>query len=280
MDRVRGLFLGLHAGECLGALLEGSEPQIPEEFQSDINPKTKCGELISLSLCLLKSLMESKGLNVNNLGNRFVEFFDSGPTSLSNTESDAFFSMKIGLDPRECGVRSGGNGSLLRCSPLVLFYSEKALKDVSYEQTSLTHTDDLCKACDYLFLRALKMALEGVDKNIIFERTLSEAEKVHLKAFHALKNIPQLPWEDLETSSFVLDTFSSAFWGLLNTDNFEESVVKIANKGDDARACSALTGALCGAYYGAESIPERWLNKLGQKEVIENLISQVKSENP
>ena len=277
MERAQGMLLGLQVGDCLGGVFEGCEPQNPEVFQSDIAPE---GHITLLSICLLKSLIEGDGLNVDNLGKRFVEFFDSGPKTLGNTESTTFFSMKIGLDPRECGVMSGGNGSLLRCSPLALFYSDKALKEASYLQTSLTHSNELCKACDYLFLTALQMVFEGKNKKLIYEQVTKEAEQVHLLAFDALKKLPDLSWDKLETSCFVLDTFSSAFWALLHTENFEGALVIIASKGDDSRVCSALTGVLCGAYYGAESIPERWLNKLGQKEVVKNLLSQVKIKKP
>ncbi|TDJ07101.1 MAG: hypothetical protein E2O68_04065 [Deltaproteobacteria bacterium] len=276
MDRIKGLFFGLSIGDCLGATPEGDEPQIPVEFQSDIPSKIEGSDVTALGLCLLKSLIECRGLNVDNLGKKFVEFFDSGPSSLGNTESSAFYSMKIGLDPRECGVSSGGNGSLLRCSPLAIFYSAKALKEVSYLQTSLTHSSEFCKACDFLFLMALHMALEGLEKGLIYDRVLEEAKKLNLKVYDALNKLPDLTWEQLETSSFVVDTFSSAFWGLLNTDSFEAALVSIASKGDDSRACSALTGALCGAYYGADSIPARWLNNMDHKEEFENLLSQVK----
>ncbi|RLA64965.1 MAG: hypothetical protein DRQ88_09610 [Epsilonproteobacteria bacterium] len=274
MEKAQGMLIGLHVGDLLGGLMEGSGPKLPEEFQSDINDFTG-SEITALTLCVLRSLIKSDGLDVKNLGKEFVTFFDSGPKSLGNTESSAFYSMKIGLDPRECGLVSGGNGSLLRCSPLALFYAKKDLEKASYLQTSLTHTGEVCKICDFLFLMALQMALKGMDKKAILKKTTERAKQLHLLVYDALLKIPDLNWFDLETSCYVLDTFTSAFWALLKTESFEEALISIARKGDDSRACTALTGALCGAYYGISSIPGRWLKEI---EVFEDLISQVRKK--
>jgi len=279
MEKALGMLLGLQIGDCLGSSMVGSGPKIPEEFQSDINEGTR-SEITSLALHVLDSLVECEKLDIYNLGKHFVSFFDSGEGSLGNTENSAFYSMKIGLDPRECGVFSGGNGSLLRCAPLALFYSENTLKEASYLQTSLTHSNEVCKVCDYLFLSALTLALEGKDKEYILTKITEMAHSLHLLIYDALKKVPFLSWEELETSSYVVDTFTSAFWALKNCESFEEAVLKIARKGDDSRACTALTGALCGAYFGADAIPERWCKKLQQSEAIEALLNQISANNP
>lgn len=41
------------------------------------------------------------------------------------------------------------------------------------------------------------------------------------------------------------------------------------NLGDDADTTGAVYGQLAGAYYGEQGIPEAWLAKLADREVIE-----------
>ena len=49
---------------------------------------------------------------------------------------------------------------------------------------------------------------------------------------------------------------------MLGNSSFEEAVVAAANLGGDADTQAAVTGALAGAFYGVEAIPQRWLDAL------------------
>jgi len=68
----------------------------------------------------------------------------------------------------------------------------------------------------------------------------------------------------------------SAFWALLNTNSFEEGLVEIVNRGDDADTCGAVTGALLGAFYGIDQIPHRWLEVIKQRKHITKLLASSK----
>ena len=68
----------------------------------------------------------------------------------------------------------------------------------------------------------------------------------------------------------MFDTFFAGLWGLVNCDSFEDALIQIVNRGDDADTCGAVTGALCGAYYG--NIPKRWLTKIKEHDTIIQLM--------
>jgi hypothetical protein len=55
----------------------------------------------------------------------------------------------------------------------------------------------------------------------------------------------------------------------MTTDSFEEAVVEVVNLGGDTDTAGAILGAMAGAHYGAEAIPERWLDGLQNREGIE-----------
>ena len=52
--------------------------------------------------------------------------------------------------------------------------------------------------------------------------------------------------------------FRLAFWELLHAPSLEAALVDVANRGADADAHGAITGALLGAFYGEDAIPAEW----------------------
>jgi len=47
------------------------------------------------------------------------------------------------------------------------------------------------------------------------------------------------------------------------------------NLGDDADTTGAVFGQLAGAYYGEDSIPQSWRDKLAKKRLIESFADQL-----
>jgi ADP-ribosylglycohydrolase len=61
-------------------------------------------------------------------------------------------------------------------------------------------------------------------------------------------------------SGYSLDTLRIALWGFLTTDNFRDAIIKVISLGNDTDTFAAVTGALAGACYGYEKIPNNWKN--------------------
>ena len=55
----------------------------------------------------------------------------------------------------------------------------------------------------------------------------------------------------------------------MTTDSFEEALTEVVNLGGDTDTAGAILGALAGAHYGVDAIPERWLEGLQNREGIE-----------
>ena len=58
---------------------------------------------------------------------------------------------------------------------------------------------------------------------------------------------------------------------MLETDNYDDCVLKAVNLGDDTDTVGAIAGGLAGALYGYEAIKEEWKNTLLKREYIESL---------
>ena len=79
----------------------------------------------------------------------------------------------------------------------------------------------------------------------------------------------------ISSSGYVLDTLEAALWCFFSTPSFEAGAIKVVNLGDDADTVGAVYGGIAGAYYGFDSIPERWLEALQHKSMIEDTLRGV-----
>ena len=62
----------------------------------------------------------------------------------------------------------------------------------------------------------------------------------------------------LAQAGFVRVAFRLAFWELLHAPSFEAALIDVVNRGGDADTNGAITGALLGAHFGEEAIPQGW----------------------
>jgi len=70
------------------------------------------------------------------------------------------------------------------------------------------------------------------------------------------------------TMGFPPACIPTCLYLLLTTDSFEEAIIEVINLGGDADTTGAILGALLGAHYGIDSIPDRWLARLQNREGI------------
>src|SRR5699024_4665842 len=78
-------------------------------------------------------------------------------------------------------------------------------------------------------------------------------------------------YDAVRSGGFVLETLGAAFWALAHRDSAEEAIVTAVSMGDDTDTTGAVTGALVGAHYGVEAIPERWRAVLEPREELTEL---------
>ena len=79
----------------------------------------------------------------------------------------------------------------------------------------------------------------------------------------------------------MLHTLEASVWCLLNTNSFQEAVLKAVNLGEDTDTTGCVTGGLAGVYYGFKQIPKEWLDAVIRKKDIESLFMNfIDSLNP
>ncbi|WP_413291079.1 ADP-ribosylglycohydrolase family protein [Bdellovibrio sp. HCB337] len=282
------MLLGLHAGDSLGATIEFLPASPAWNTHTEIigggEFHWKPGEATDdtdLMLCVLKSIRSIESFDFNILKAEMLNWYHSKPPDIGNTTKKGLANLEAGLPLRECGFVDNtfqGNGSIMRVAPLALMKenADGIYKDAHYSsllnimitQTKMTHGHQHCVDSDVIFIAALKSALAGDSKQQVYDRALQTAKDVSSEIALRIEALPHLSWSEMKTSGFCVDTLCAALWAFLKYNSLEESVTAIVNRGDDADSCGAVTGALCGAHYGVQAVPERWLQTLELKEAI------------
>lgn len=69
----------------------------------------------------------------------------------------------------------------------------------------------------------------------------------------------------------VVRSLEAALWAFHHGGDFREAVLLAVNLGEDADTTGAICGQIAGAFHGERGIPEAWLERLHQRELITSL---------
>ena len=167
-------------------------------------------------------------------------------------------------------------------------YNKKDKYQLIKKVSSITHGHiRSCLAC-YYYLEFASFASAEVKyplntayniANHSFKKLVEELEinPNEIKYFDRILNgnIKELQEKDIQSSGYVIHTLEASIWCLLTTKSYKEAVLKAINLGNDTDTTGAVVGGLAGLYYGAKTIPEKWINKIARKNDIYELINKM-----
>jgi len=265
----------------------------------------------SLTLALVESLLNNRELNIKDIADRKLDWFENGnytPGGYSfgsgKTTREALAKYKKTGDPYTCGlndINSNGNGSLMSIISLA-FYLNKFEPNIDYRYkivkkvSGITHAHPTSiLACLYL-LQFAQTILDGFNKfeaynecRINFIADLNNTcdldlvdennfmmDLRYVEPFGRLlySNIYELPEENINSGFYVVETLEAAIWCIMTTDDFKSAVLKAVNLGGDSDTTAALVGGLAGLIYGYDAIPRQWIHVLPRKEYLYPTISK------
>ena len=282
IERVKSCLLGVHLGDSLGVTNEFQPPILDEsKWQRDILgggvfgfERGAVSDDGDLTIALLKSISENKGFNRKDIIKNYLAWQDTDPKDIGGTIGAALDLQRntnlefTGL----AGFNRRSNGSLMRCSPMVILALENYDEGIIESQCTITHAEPICILCEKIYIRSLVSAIQGKSKEEIYHEALSCAIQ-DKELYEKLIEVKTVEWKDLSTSGYIISSFTAAYYSLLRFSDAEEALIHIINKGDDSDTTAAISGALCLAFYGLDGIPERWLSVLQRKRDIEELVN-------
>lgn len=278
--RALGAYLGLAAGDALGATVEFLLPrEIRHQYgvHRDIVGggwlKLKAGAVTDdtgMCLALGRAMIETDGWDLKAVAEAFAGWLKSRPVDVGNACRRGIRRyMQQGSLSGPLSEGDGGNGAVMRNLPVVLanLHDPAAFRLRSLEQAHITHNHPLSDAATLALGEMTRTLLLGGDVDTC--RALAD----ELVAAHPQFRYAPYPGR---ASGYVVDTMQTVLHHFFATDSFETLLVETVNRGEDADTTGALAGMLGGARYGAEAIPPRWLKKL-DSEVQRQIHAQVEA---
>jgi ADP-ribosyl-[dinitrogen reductase] hydrolase len=182
---------------------------------------------------------------------------------------------------RQLGGKSAGNGTIMRCAPIALryLYDERRLIDSSRDEALITHFDSQAWTGSIAVNLLIKHLINGEEPTQAVRSVAGRIRREHRAAAQVVQVLettrPNLRPDTLATSGYVIDTLRIALWALLAHDTFEDAVMAAVNLGGDADTQGAVTGALAGARWGYDNIPQRWLDPLYDRDFLLTLADKL-----
>jgi ADP-ribosylglycohydrolase len=271
-DRVAGAFVGLAIGDALGAPIEFSPRGTFGPVTTYISggrfnlPAGAWTDDTSMALCLAQSIVENAGLVTEDVLNRFCDWAENG----SNTSTGV--AVGIGqntlrvlgdfrrngyLEALPLGSKNDGNGALMRLAPIACFaYNDVGVASLmAGEQSRATHASQTSEQSCQLLAELLCLLIRGQSISHALEVVSNRGWGRRVSSIFERKFTDQRE-TDLKVSGYVIETLHAALWSVMNTNNFQQAVLKAVNLGDDADTIAAVAGQIVGAMYGYSAVPK------------------------
>jgi ADP-ribosylglycohydrolase/fructose-1,6-bisphosphatase/inositol monophosphatase family enzyme len=268
LSRAQGCLLGQMAGDALGSLVEFQTPEeIRAEYPEGIHDLIDGGtwdtiagqptDDSEMALMLARSIIQKGGYDPDAAMAAYKFWLGSNPFDIGGTISGAL----RGLLNHE----SQANGALMRVSPLGIFGAKHSLDqaaDWAKQDAALTHPHPVCKQINALYAMAVAHAIRAgkspqeIYSNILRWATDMPADASILNVIQVAADSP--PEDYTRHQGWVLIAFHNTLYQLLHAETLEAGVVGTVMHGGDTDTNAAICGALLGAVYGRDSIPDQW----------------------
>lgn len=234
--------------------------------------------------CLARSLIKNHRYDPHDAATRYLKWIRGTPHGAGGTTKKALANFGEGKSWNACGVRiwsprECGSGTAMRAAPIGARYADVPdLRHACQQDAQITHVSPEAFAASYAVALAVRAALDHVHPVQIMGGVLDQiaVDSVMTLVQQALRlslielQLGTVPEEFFGHASFAHDeTFigrrgnacqivSSALYCALFFDNFKDCVVHAVKLGGDADTRAAITGAIAGARFGLEGIPEEY----------------------
>jgi ADP-ribosylglycohydrolase len=298
-DRVIGAVLGLALGDALGAPFEFRRAQdIPIPIPALELPwrggaPGSTTDDTAMARNLVRSLVDRRGFEPDDLVRRHLEWLASGPPDVGNFTSRVLSRVGRAASSGSSGAGLGtvaedaaravweergpevsaGNGSVMYCAPLGTAYASRPdrLFELAPRLSALTHFDARCGTAVVAVTLAVA-ALVGGDSG-------EESVEASLRAVadreggEELEFLTQAVGDsrplDGPDQGFCLFAAAAGLHAVAREGGFEDELRRVVAFGGDTDTNAAVAGALLGAAVGRAGLPAVWLDRLSDRAAIE-----------
>ena len=288
-------------------ILEDNPIEDMEEYGTHNQPKGTWSDDTSMVLATIDGIINSQksSIDYKKLITNFLNWKQKGEFTPFGKVFDIGNSTSYALSVYQqriydnktndviCGtgdINSNGNGSLMRILPISLYlyylgidYGDNDFFEIIKIVSSMTHSHIYSILGCFIYSIYLIELIKEHDKVIAYKNmqnilqnicdknnNLIDIKNVYSRIVY--KDISKLKKKEIKSSGYVVDSLEAAMWSVLTSNSFEESVLKAINLGEDTDTIGALAGGLAGIIYGYDSIPQKWIDVLQNKQYLDNII--------
>ena len=251
----------------------------------------------SMTLATVNSLINTEDININDIANKFLDWFRNSNYTATNETFDigrttlqALEKFELNLDNASIcggdGEYDNGNGSLMRMLPIAYYIfnsdieGDKKIYNIVKSVSSITHAHEISILGCYIYVRFVLELLNGKDKYEAYKNiqnldySFFNNETID-KYIRILKdNIQNVDEKNISSAGYVVSTLEATLWLFLNSNDYNTTILKAVNLGEDTDTVAACTGGLLGIYYGIDNIKENWKQTLKRYDYIIDLCNK------
>ena len=303
-DRVEGMLLGLAIGDSLGNTSEAMAPRLRKKAHAtiaDYLPNRMAGNLrvglpsddTQLAFWTLEQLITDGRLDPENLSDRFAHdhIYGIGHTVRRFQGRRRWWNLPW----YQCGLKSAGNGALIRTAPVLIPHLRTGTADLWLDVVAsaiITHNDSASTAACLAFASILWQVLQmsappvpewwadsfvsvareletddGYAPNAVlfqsYRGTLWQYVSDRLAEARVLRLDTLTACNKWLSGAYLFETVPSVLYILMNhAHDPEEAIVRAVNDTWDNDTHAAIVGAVVGALHGRRALPGRWIEHL------------------
>jgi len=295
-DRVRGMLLGLAAGDALAQPARGLRAdEVPplEELAGGGGlalPAGAWSDKTAMALCLAESLVQCRGPDAADQVRRYQSWQRSGQWSSTGTSvgisaatAKALAAAQWSGNPYS-GSHDPASASaepLARIGPVAAWHhaTPRAALDAAVAATRVTHQAPLVLDAARYFTALVAGALAGADKQALLAPYYSPEpglwDAIALKP--RIRDVAAGSWRGRRPRRLVpagqapASALEAALWAFEQGHDLRGCLRAAAALGGDADTVAAITGQLAGSHYGASALPASWRATLARVAQIETM---------
>lgn len=285
--------IGFATGDALGVPAEfKTRKELKEnpvkdmlEYGTHNQPIGTWSDDTSMTLATIDSIIKTGKINANDMADRFLKWFRNNEYTATGYRFDigttimqalAKYELKID-DAVNCGGNGeydNGNGSLMRMLPIAYYIYYKGITDdkqiyeIVRDVSSITHSHPISILGCYIYVRFVLELLNNRDK-IQAYKNIQQLDYSYFDDYIVSKyyrilenNIQEVKEEDISSSGYVVSTLEATLWLFLNYNDYNNTILKAVNLGNDTDTIAACAGGLAGIYYGVDDIKQKWKDDL------------------
>ena len=299
-DHLKGLVFGQAVGDALGLGAEfmskaevaskygktglHSYSQIIQDRHRRNWPIGSWTDDTDQMLCIMDSILEKQAVDVYDIANRIHTWVKSGGKGIGQLTSMAVRSEFFLSDPHSAAKeawmmtarRSASNGGVMRTSILGAweYTTPEKVKENAERVCRITHYDPRCVGSCVAVSIAVSLLLQGeTDIQKILTTVIQNTSEYSPELIRFLQKARDESIDSLNLDEgykpheqncigYTFKAMSAGFWALIHASSFEQGILQIVNEGGDADTNAAVAGAMLGARYGFDCIPNRLTTEL------------------